>query len=125
MAKATPDDVLDKLPEEFALADTIYVCSDQPANYAGIAAVTLASGSVTPGDGNGDFTIGAAASGRKVAVAEQADLAITGDGDATHVVLADAGNTRLLQVTTCTSQTLTSGGTVTVGTYDLSVGDPT
>jgi hypothetical protein len=125
MAKATPDDVLDVILDEVALADTEYVCSAQPADYAGIASVTLASVTLTPGVGNGDFTkANGDASGRKLTVAPQADVSITGSGDATHNVLADAGNTRRLYVTTCTTQTLTSGGTVTVPAWDVEVADP-
>lgn len=126
MGKVTPDDVLDVFLDEIALADTLYVTSAEPANFAGIAAVELADVTLTPGDGNGDFTVGNGdTNGRKVAVAEQADVPIDATGTATHVVLADAGNTRMLYVTTCTSQALTSGGTVTVPTWDVEIADPT
>lgn len=125
MGKATPDAVLDAPLESIAEADTIYVCSDEPANFAGIAAVALASGTLAPGDGNGDFTIGAGdVSGRQVTIAQQADLAIATSGEADHVVVADADAQVLKQVTTCTPQALTQGGTVTVGSYKIAFLDP-
>jgi hypothetical protein len=44
-------------------------------------------------------------------------------GTATHVALCDA--TRLLYVTTCTSQALTSGNTVNIPAWDIEIADPT
>src|SRR5690606_3684556 len=65
----TPDAVLDTMPARVAEATRITVCSDQPANFAGIAAVALADAAVTPGNGNGDFTIvNGAVSGRALQV---------------------------------------------------------
>lgn len=126
MAKATPDTVLDAALAVVALADELYVCSDQPADYAGIAAVALATVALTPGDGNGDFTIADHTSGRKVTVAQQADIPIDTSGAATHIVLATGGATDLLrQITTCTSQALVDTGTVTVPAYIISFADPT
>lgn len=125
MAKATPDDVLDAFLDEIALATMLYVCSAQPANFAGIAAVTLASVALTPGDGGGDFTIANGdTSGRKLTVAQQAAISITASGTANHIVLAISGSSRLIYITTCTSQALTSGGTVTVPAWDIEVADP-
>lgn len=122
MAKACSDAHMDAMLDNIALADTLTVCSGQPANVAGIAAVTLAAVAVTPGDGNGDFTIADGdSSGRKLTIAQQSSISITADGTATHVVLDDGTN---IYVTTCTSQVLTSGGTVTVPAFDVEVADP-
>lgn len=122
MAKATPDDVLDAMADEIAAnADTQYVCSGQPANFAGIAAVALADVAIDSGDftkANGDT------SGRKTTVAQQSSIPIDGSGTANHIVLADAGASRLLYVTTCTAQALTAGGTVTVPAWDIEIADP-
>jgi hypothetical protein len=126
MAKATPDAVLDKILIDIALSDELYVCSGEPANYAGIAAVALATVALTPGDGNGDFTIANHTSGRKLTVSQQATIPIDVSGTATHIVLAVGGATDVLkQVTTCTSQALVDTGTVTVPAYIISVADPT
>lgn len=123
MAKWILDAILDLPLAEIATGTRITVCSAQPANFAGIAAVLLAEVVVTPGHGNGDFTIGNGdASGRKVAIAAQVDLPIDADGDATHVAVDDGSE--LLAVTTCVTQTLTTGGEVTVPTHDYEFADP-
>lgn len=123
MAKAIPDAVLDVLLQEIATGTRMVVCSGQPANFAGIAAVALADVTLTAGDGNGDFTIANGdTSGRKLTVAQQSSVVIDASGDATHVSIDDGTN--LLAVTTCTTQTLTSGGTVTVPAFDIEVSDP-
>lgn len=123
MAKATPDAVLDAMADYIiAAADKLYVCSGQPANYAGIAAVALADVAIDSGDfskADGDV------SGRKVTVAQQTAVPIDSSGTANHVVLAkDAATSALLYVTTCTPQALTAGGTVTVPAWDIEVADP-
>lgn len=126
MAKATPDAVLDLMLTNIALSDELFVCSGEPANYAGIAAVALATVALTPGDGNGDFVIANHTSGRKLTVSQQATIPIDVTGTATHIVLAVGGATDVLkQVTTCTSQALVDTGTVTVPAYLISVADPT
>ena len=58
MAKATPDAVLDLILDNIATSTILHVCSGEPANYAGIAAVSLADVVMTAGDGNGDYTKG-------------------------------------------------------------------
>jgi len=125
MAKATPDAVLDVMLTDIALSSILHVCSGEPANYAGIAAVSLADVVLTPGDGNGDFVIADHTSGRKLTVAEQANIDIDVSGTATHIVLAVTASSTLKQVTTCTSQALVDTGTVTVPAYIISVADPT
>ena len=120
MSKATPDAILDAMADALkAAVTTMYVCSGQPANYAGIAAVALANVAVGSSDGtkaDGDT------SGRKVTWAQKSSISITANGTATHVVLASGSV--LLYVTTCTSQGLTSGGTVTVPAWKSEVADP-
>lgn len=124
MAKAAPDGTLDALGDKIATATRLVVCSAQPANFAGIAAVALADIAMTAGVGNGDYTrADGDVSGRKVTVAQQADVPIDASGSATHISLDDGAN--LIYVTTCTTQALTSGGTVTVPAWDVEVADPT
>jgi len=116
MAKLVVDAVLDAALTKIATGANITVCSAQPATYADIATYALASGALTAGDGNGDFTIGPGdTSGRKVQIAQQSNLSISTSGSATHVAIDDGA--ALLLVTTCTTQALTSGGTVTVPTF--------
>lgn len=123
MAKWANDSVMDAALALVATCTRMVVTSAQPANYAGIAAVALADVALTQGNGNGDFTIANGdTSGRKVTVSQQASIPIDSSGDATHVCL-DNGTT-LLYATTCTTQTLTSGGTVTVPAFDIEIAAP-
>lgn len=120
MAKFANDSVLDALLDKVATGTILTVCSAQPTTRTeAITTYKLADVVIDSGDftkANGDT------SGRKVTVAEQADIAVDSTGTATHVAICD-GST-LLYVTTCTSQGLTSGNTVTVPAWDIEVADP-
>ncbi len=71
----------------------------------------------------GDFTkANGDTSGRKVTVAQKSSVAIHTTGTATHVVLLDASS--LVYGTTCTAQSLTAGGTVTVPAWDVEIAAP-
>jgi hypothetical protein len=124
MPKACPDATFDTMLAKIATATRLMVCSGEPANFAGIAAVALADVTLTAGNGNGDYVISNGdTSGRKVRVGQQDNVPIDSSGTATHVSLDDGS--ALIYVTTCTSQVLTSGGTVTVPVWDVEVADPT
>lgn len=124
MAKSISDPVLDAALAKIATCTRLVICSGQPANFAGIAAVALADVVMTAGDGAGDYVIANGdTSGRKVGVQQQAAVPIDASGTATHVVLDDG--VTLQAVATCTSQGLTSGGTVTCPTHDYEFADPT
>lgn len=119
MGKAAPDATLDAFLAKIATATRQVVCSAEPANFAGIAAVALADVTLDAGDfanANGDT------SGRKVTIAQQANVPIDASGTATHISYDDGS--ALIYVTTCTSQALTSGGTVTVPAHDIEIADP-
>jgi hypothetical protein len=125
MAKFTDDTALDAHGDSIALANILHVCSTQPANYAGIAAVSLADVAMTPGVGNGDYTRGDGdVSGRKITVLAQTAIPVDATGSAGHLALAVTGSSRLCAVTTCTAQGLTSGNTVNTPAYDHEVNDP-
>jgi hypothetical protein len=119
MAKFVNDAVMDAALTKYNTATRETVTSAQPANFAGIAAVTLAqktgltSGSFTVADGT--------TSGRKSTVAAASAVSITASGTATHVCLDDG--TTLLAVTTCTSQALVSGGTVDIPAFAYEIAD--
>lgn len=118
MAKAASDGFIDGGLNAIDGSTALTVTSAQPANQAGIAAVALASVVIDGSDftkANGDT------SGRKVTVAQQTDISISSSGTATHVVIDDGTD---IYVTTCTSQALTSGGTVTVPAWDIEIADP-
>jgi hypothetical protein len=127
MGKAAPDAVLDAPLDLIATSTEVYICSAEPANYAGIAAVALAGPfTLTAGDGNGDFTIANGdTSGRKVTVAAQTAIDIDVSGTANHVVLAEGGAVDLLRyVTTCTGQAVTEGNTANLGAWTIEFRDP-
>jgi hypothetical protein len=122
MAKAAPDAFMDAAFDWLDQSTRMYACSGEPANYAGIAAVTLATATMTA---DTDYTKANGASGRKVTVAAKTGVSITASGTATHIVLASLGDSTLRYVTTCTSQALVSGGTVDFPAWDIQISDPT
>jgi len=125
MAKWANDNVMDAALDYIATADRLFVCKDQPSDYADAASTEdLATVTLTAGDGNGDYTIADDTSGRKVTIAEQATITVDHTGTATHIALGIAGSSTLVYVTTCTSQALTAGNTVTVPAWKVGIADP-
>ncbi len=121
MSKSVSNTVIDAALDEIATCTRMDVTSDAstPANLTN----TLANVTLTAGDGNGDYTIADGdTSGRKITVAQQADVSITGSGTAKHIVLSLGGT--ILLTTTCTDQVLTSGGTVTIPAFTDEIADP-
>jgi len=120
MAKAVADIVLDAALDKIATATVMTACSAQPTTRTE-AVTTYALADITI-DG-ADFTkANGDTSGRKVTIGEQTGVTVDATGDADHVALCDASD--LLYVTTCTSQTLTSGNTMTFGSWKVEIGDP-
>lgn len=120
MAKSVHNDVLDAALDEIATATIMTACNAEPTSrteavttYA-LADVTMAGGDFTNADGD--------TSGRKVTVAQKASVTVDTTGTANHVALCDASV--LLYVTTCTSQALTAGNTVTFPAWDIEIADP-
>ena len=64
-------------------------------------------------------------SGRKLPVPQLASVAVTASGTAARVALVNSSGNVVAYVTTCTSQVLTSGNTVTIPTWDIEIRDPT
>jgi hypothetical protein len=97
------------------------VCSAQPTTYAEATATYKLA--VKTGLTSGSFTGAANGSpdGRQLTVNQQASIAVDSTGDATHVALCSGSV--LLYVTTCTQQTLTSGNTVTVPAWIITLRD--
>lgn len=121
MAAFLSDDVLDAaLQLIIDNADTLHICSSQPANYAGVAAVTLGNkaGPTVGAQQNGDT------SGRKVRIAAITDGSVTATGTATHWVLVDDTNSRLLVAQALTSsQAVTSGNQFSLAALDVEIPD--
>ena len=125
MAKSVHNDVLDgalNIVKNNATRQT--ACSAEPTTYAegnatyALADVTVASGDFTNADGD--------TSGRKCTVAAKSGVLIDASGTATHIALLDVTNSKLLYVTTCTSQALTANGSNTVDfpSWKFEIADP-
>ena len=124
MAKFAHNDVMDAALNVLKNnATRMVACSAQPTTYTegnatyALADVTMASGDFTLADGD--------SSGRKVTVGAKAGVTVDASGTVTHVCLLDVTNSKLLYVTTTTSQGVSSGGTVDIGTWKVEIGDPT
>lgn len=123
MAKWAHDDVLDGALNIIKNnATRMVACSAQPTTYEE-ANATYALADVTVD--SSDFTVGNGdVSGRKLTVAQQTGVTVDETGTATHVALLDVSNEKLLYVTTCTSQALTQGNTMTFNAWDIEIADP-
>lgn len=123
MGKQAPDATIDAMFLYVDDCNIVHVCSAEPANYAGIAAVSLASTAMTP---TTDFTkANGDTSGRKCTMAAKSGVSVSASGTATHIAIANTSDSTLRYVTTCTSQALTSGNTVNIPAWKIEVGDPT
>ena len=120
MAKLMTDAMIDGGLTAMSTCTRISVLSAEPASITDITTTyMLATTSLT----GGDFTIADGdVSGRKDTVAQKAAISITNSGTATHVAIDDGTD---YIVTTCTSQALTAGGTVTIPTWKREIADPT
>lgn len=123
MGKSVHNDVLDGALNIIKNNCTRMVaCSTEPTTYTeanstyALADVTMDSADFTVGDGD--------TSGRKVTVAAQSGVDIDSSGTFAHTALLDVANTKLLYVTTGTSQALTAGGTVDFPAWDIELADP-
>lgn len=126
--KVAPDATLDAFLAKIATATSMLVCggASSPADRAAALAAALADVAMTPGLGNGDFTAAddpTGGLGRKVTMTAKNGVTVDSSGDATCIALIDGS--ALLYVTTCTTQTLTSGNTVNIPSWKIQIGDPT
>lgn len=119
MSKRVPDAIIDAMLTA-ARGTTIHLCSADPVNYAGIAAVQLGSqalaGSHTLNDGD--------TNGRKNTTPQQTGFTPSVAGTATHVVESD-GASEIRKQTTCTPQAVTDGIPIDIPAYDHEIGDAT
>ena len=120
MAKSIQDATMDGTLDNIALSTIMHVCTTEPANYAGIAALSL--GSVVLA--GGDFTKADDVSGRKVTIGAKS-LTATGTGTPGHIVLATTSGTILRCATTCTGPGITTSSTVNIPAWKVNLQDPT
>ncbi len=121
MAKAAHADVLDGALNIIKNnANLMTLCSAQPTTRAeAVTTYALADVAVS----SGDFTLAAGdVSGRKASIAAKNAIPVDASGTGTHVAIVDG--TRLLWVTTCTSQAVTAGNTVNIPTWDIEFASP-
>lgn len=103
----------------------MFICSGQPATAAAasntemLASVAIASANITIGAGD--------TNGRKITISAFTSVNVSATGSAQHIVLCDcsAATSIVLLCTTCTSQALTDGNTVTIPAWDYEIADPT
>lgn len=127
MGKLVHDNVLDAALNYIKNnCDQISVCADTPTTYAlattaGNVRLALKTGlTSTDYTGPADDT-----SGRKLSINQHALISVANSGTATHIALTRSGTSELSYVTTCTAQELTSGNTVTIPSWTISISDPT
>jgi hypothetical protein len=111
--------VFDAALNEVATATRLTICSADPANYAGIAAVLLGSKSSPGFTGPADGDV----SGRKITINAITDGSVTATGTATNWALDD-GSTLLASGALESSQAVTSGNTFTLTATDIELRDP-
>lgn len=104
----------------------VAVCSSEPANYAGIAAVKLAEATLA----SGDYTKGAATpDGRKVTIAAKNGVTATGTGTPAYLAIHD-NTSELLRTTPATLdsggdiQSLVPGVKVDIGSWEITIAGP-
>lgn len=127
MAKSVVDAVLDAALNYVKNNGTrLVVCKSEPTTYTQavttgtyMLAIKTISASDFTGPAEGD------SSGRKITVNQQSGISVTTSGTATHVAVVATATTGLIIVTTCTSQVLTAGNTVTVPAWKEEIADPT
>ena len=124
MAKSVHDDVLDGAFDVLDQGNIMIACSAQPTSRTeAVTTYALADVALTV---NTDYTkANGDTNGRKVTVAAKSSVLIDTSGTANHIAICDG--TRLLYVTTCTSQALTANGSNTVNfpAWDIEIADPT
>lgn len=124
MAKSVHNDVLDAALNYIKNNGTrLCLCSAEPTTYTeAITTYKLADVDITSvnytGPADGDV------SGRKLSVNAQSGVTVDSTGTSTHLAIVDVTNTKLLYVTTHTSQALTAGNTVNIGAWDIEIADP-
>lgn len=124
MGKWANDGMMDAALSYVATGVVITVCSAQPTNLTeATTTYSLAGTALTPGAGNGDFTLANGdSSGRKLTISQQVDVTVDTDGTATHIAICSGS--ALLYVTTCVSQSVVTGNTVTLPAWDIEIADP-
>ncbi len=121
MSKFCSNTVFDAALTRIATATRMVALNGQPGSYAAADAARLSEAAVAPADfaiANGDV------SGRKVSVAAKSGLAVIAAGTVDHIALLDPATAALLYVTTCPAQAIVTGGTVSLGGWQVEINQP-
>jgi hypothetical protein len=124
MAKSVSTAVLDLALNQLKNnSNKMVVCSAQPTTFLeGNATFMLANVAMA----STDYTLAAGdTSGRKVTMGAKTGVSITNSGTATHVALVNTTGSTLDLVTTCTSQAISTGGTVDIPAWKWEINLPT
>jgi len=118
------DAALDGTLDIIATCTRVSICSAEPANFAGIAAVSLGSYTLTAGDGNGDWTIANGdTSGRKITLGAQSGNNGTDDGAADFLAFDDG--TTMHWTTAGDGDTVNNGSPVNISAVKVAeLADP-
>jgi len=96
------------------------LCSADPVVYGSVAAVTLATVNMVPGD----FTIAAGdISGRKITISPKTLVTPTGTGTATHIALVDDTNSDIILLVPMPATALDPGTPVDYGQWEHEMRD--
>ena len=111
MAKWSWQGAYDAKLATWAECDEMHLCAAQPGTYAeATGAYSLGSVSLTPGDGNGDYTISDHSSGgRPLTIAAQSTTPVA--GQVNHVALVKTGDSTLRLVNTTPVVTVSATAT--------------
>ena len=132
MSKLCPDAAYDALLNYIANSDLITVCQDTPESYADATELNDVGGdrisgvALTPGDGNGDFTIASVVGGgRELTVALHNAVPVVKGGTTTHICLTLLADTTLHYITTCDSRAVLNGDTLDLPAWTITIGAAT
>jgi len=127
MAKYVPDTQMDAGLAGTDACDKMTLCEGQPASFAEATTAKGAGGKMLAEVAMvaGDIVIADDTSGRKATMAAKNGVSVGVSGDADHIALVVTGTSTLGPVTTCTSQAVTAGNTVNIGSWKHNIPDPT
>jgi hypothetical protein len=120
MGKKLADVVLDAALDRIATSTIMVACSQEPMTRTqAVVDYKLADVAVSAGD----FTKqNGTTSGRKVVVAQKADVTVDTGGTATYVALCDAAT--VLVASPCNPRVLVQGSTMTFLPWEVELEDP-
>jgi len=120
MAKLVCDSALDAGLDYIASnCDYMHVLSQIPVSYANVATYTLGNVAMT----SGDFTAGDYAGGGRQIAIDTKTVTGTANGTVTYLVLIDSGSSEILAYGDTVSQAITNGGSLSVPSWLIWMGD--